>query len=217
MNSVTESENKQQPTDPHKYNKLLYAEDAKHSDKPWEWWRRIDPDGVWSHHTSITSWHPNSKYSRIEDAPYRFIDFRMNLTDYSEDQRRQVQEWAFEQGYERSIRMNSTELRDIGWFHSSGEVWFITKEDMADKKEEVVLKKTLLTPVECGIQFKEERHDTGVIPTEEQKQAHAILTEINKWKPAHKLHPMEREQFFRILGALAYEQLGNNNKETNHD
>ena len=40
-----------------------------------------------------------------------------------------------------------------------------------------------------------------------------ILNEINKWKPVHQLHPMEREQFFRILGALAYEQLSNNNKE----
>lgn len=40
-----------------------------------------------------------------------------------------------------------------------------------------------------------------------------ILTEINQWKPAHKLHPTEREQFFCILGALAYEQLSSNNKE----
>ena len=41
----------------------------------------------------------------------------------------------------------------------------------------------------------------------------ALLNEIKKWKPVHQLHPMEREQFFRILGALAYEQLSNNNKE----
>lgn len=50
----------------------------------------------------------------------------------------------------------------------------------------------------------------------EQKKAYALdalLNEINKWKPVHQLHPMEREQFFRILGALAYEQLSNNNKE----
>lgn len=32
-----------------------------------------------------------------------------------------------------------------------------------------------------------------------------ILDEIQKWKPAHQLHPMEREQFYRILGAMAYQ------------
>lgn len=34
-----------------------------------------------------------------------------------------------------------------------------------------------------------------------------IQDEILKWKPANKLHPLEREQFMRILGNLAYQLL----------
>jgi len=43
-----------------------------------------------------------------------------------------------------------------------------------------------------------------------------LQDEILKWKPADKLHPLEREQFMRILGNLAY-QLLNPREETNHE
>jgi hypothetical protein len=34
-----------------------------------------------------------------------------------------------------------------------------------------------------------------------------LQDEILKWKPANKLHPLEREQFMLILGNLAYQLL----------
>ena len=40
--------------------------------------------------------------------------------------------------------------------------------------------------------------------TTELKQ---LQDEILKWKPANKLHPLEREQFMRILGNLTYQLL----------
>ena len=40
--------------------------------------------------------------------------------------------------------------------------------------------------------------------TTELKQ---LQDEILKWKPADKLHPLEREQFMRILGNLTYQLL----------
>ena len=41
----------------------------------------------------------------------------------------------------------------------------------------------------------------------------ALLKEILKWKPADKLHPLEREQFMRILGNLAYQLLNPREEE----
>lgn len=38
-----------------------------------------------------------------------------------------------------------------------------------------------------------------------------IQDEILKWKPANKLHPLEREQFMLILGNLAYQLLNPGN------
>jgi len=85
--------------DPHKYNKLLYAEDAKHSDTPWQWWELCCPKQGWVGAVANMFFYKQLRCRRKPDAPKRFIDFQMDLTDCTEEQFRQVQKWLFEQGY----------------------------------------------------------------------------------------------------------------------
>jgi hypothetical protein len=85
--------------DPHRYNKLLYAEDCKHSNAPWFWWQEQHKNSQWYDILCDSIWLKGYQYRRNPDAPKRFIDFQMDLTDCTEEQFRQVQKWLFEQGY----------------------------------------------------------------------------------------------------------------------
>jgi len=133
------------PIDPHRYNKLLYAEDCKYSDTPWQWWEFANKTSdIWtSNEHSIPAWVSFHKYRRKPDAPKLFIDFQMDLTNYTDDQRLKMQEWLRERGYKRFANLSNR----IGyqWIHARRDGVFLLNYQKRTKG-------LVLTPEECGIQ-----------------------------------------------------------------
>lgn len=56
-------------SDVHAELKKLYAEDAKHSETPWEYWEFKNIFGRWVQSSDEPMWYANSNYRRRDDAP----------------------------------------------------------------------------------------------------------------------------------------------------
>ncbi len=172
-----------------KYHKLLYAEDAKRSNTPWQWWEYRERD-TWFPANNVPLWD-ELRYRRNPSAPKRFIDFNMDLTDYSKDQRQQVQEWAFEQGYRRPRGGGvCTDFKRL-IFYKVGDVYITNtwRENFP-----------ILTPAECGIQLESVGDD--IQRTIQQKQIERLMQEPEYYLPNKDMQIKELQQEVKFLQGL---------------